>query len=247
VFDGNFSAVVLSPNVFQDPNLLSTSKILAASFMWPTPSRIPRRPSRYRAVPGAGLGNVDFLIPSAICSSGWFWRDPSTLPGDSRLRPPASGISRMTCSWEISVMARSKINVFHPTTGSYLGTLNDLLGTSIVVPNLWALQSGNGGSGGYSSVIYFTAGISGSRWGPAWPFRPVAGRSADWHQLGAEWVELPARRHCPEYVGHYSIQGVNLASTTRTWDGGDFVNGAVPTEIDGVTAGLMGSRSLSSS
>ena len=59
MFDGNFSAVVLSPNVFQDPNLLSTSKILAASFMWPTPSRIPRRPSRYRAVPGAGPGNVD--------------------------------------------------------------------------------------------------------------------------------------------------------------------------------------------
>src|SRR5207253_5058488 len=101
-----------------------------------------RGTGRYR---GRGFVMLMFLIPSAICSSGWFWRDPSTLPGDSRLRPPASGISRMTCSWEISVMARSKINVFHPTTGSYLGTLNDLLGTSIVVPNLWALQSGNGG------------------------------------------------------------------------------------------------------
>jgi uncharacterized protein (TIGR03118 family) len=52
-------------------------------------------------------------------------------------------------------------NVYNPTTGAWLATLNDVYGTPIVVPGLWALQAGNGGSGGDINAVYFTAGIPG--------------------------------------------------------------------------------------
>jgi len=51
------------------------------------------------------------------------------------------------------------INAFDPNTGSYLGTLQNSTGAAIVIPGLWALLFGNGGSGGDVNYLYFTAGV----------------------------------------------------------------------------------------
>src|SRR4029078_11000119 len=51
------------------------------------------------------------------------------------------------------------INAFDPDTGAFLGSLTDEDGNAIIVPYLWALLAGNGGSGGDAEDIYFTAGI----------------------------------------------------------------------------------------
>ncbi len=53
------------------------------------------------------------------------------------------------------------INAFDPSTGAYLGTLQDKLGNPLALQGLWALQFGNGGNGGVTNTLYFTAGISG--------------------------------------------------------------------------------------
>src|SRR5579862_4794824 len=50
------------------------------------------------------------------------------------------------------------INVFDPVAGTSLGPLQDNSGNSIVIPGLWAIIPGNGGSGGDPSAIYYTAG-----------------------------------------------------------------------------------------
>lgn len=50
------------------------------------------------------------------------------------------------------------INAFNPTTGNYVGTLANLNGTTIVNDGLWALDFGNGGSGGLATSLYITAG-----------------------------------------------------------------------------------------
>lgn len=50
------------------------------------------------------------------------------------------------------------INAYDPTTGAYLGILEQN-GRRIVLPGLWALQFGNGGNGGKTNHLYFTAGI----------------------------------------------------------------------------------------
>jgi uncharacterized protein (TIGR03118 family) len=56
-----------------------------------------------------------------------------------------------------------KINVFNPNpaTPGFLGQLNGLGGTPIVIDGLWGLMPGNDGNGGSSQKIYFSAGPNG--------------------------------------------------------------------------------------
>jgi uncharacterized protein (TIGR03118 family) len=51
------------------------------------------------------------------------------------------------------------IHAYNPTTGAFLGTLQDESGNGIVIDELWALTPGNGGAGGDVNTIYFSAGI----------------------------------------------------------------------------------------
>jgi uncharacterized protein (TIGR03118 family) len=50
------------------------------------------------------------------------------------------------------------IHAYNPTTGAFLGTLQDESGNGIEIDELWALQVGNGGSGGNVNTVYFAAG-----------------------------------------------------------------------------------------
>jgi uncharacterized protein (TIGR03118 family) len=50
------------------------------------------------------------------------------------------------------------IHAFNPTTGAFLGTIQDEGGDGIVIDELWALSFGNGGAGGSPNTLYFTAG-----------------------------------------------------------------------------------------
>jgi uncharacterized protein (TIGR03118 family) len=52
------------------------------------------------------------------------------------------------------------IHAFNPTTGAFLGTLQDESGNGIEIDELWALTFGNGGSGGDVNTLYFTAGTA---------------------------------------------------------------------------------------
>jgi len=50
------------------------------------------------------------------------------------------------------------IHAFNPTTGAFLGTIQDESGNGITLDELWGLQFGNGGNGGDPGTLYFTAG-----------------------------------------------------------------------------------------
>ena len=52
-----------------------------------------------------------------------------------------------------------RINAFNPTTGAFLGTLNDDNGHPIEIEDLWGITFGNGVAGGDTNVLYFAAGI----------------------------------------------------------------------------------------
>lgn len=51
------------------------------------------------------------------------------------------------------------IHAYNPTTGAFLGTLQDESGNGIEIDELWALTFGNGGAGGDVNTMYFTAGV----------------------------------------------------------------------------------------
>jgi uncharacterized protein (TIGR03118 family) len=50
------------------------------------------------------------------------------------------------------------INVFDPATGNMIGTLSDSLGKPLFNDGLWGLTFGNGGLGGSTNTLYFSAG-----------------------------------------------------------------------------------------
>jgi uncharacterized protein (TIGR03118 family) len=57
------------------------------------------------------------------------------------------------------------INAYNATTGQSLGELSDPDGEPIQIDGLWALQVGNGKSGGDAGTVYFTAGLFGETHG----------------------------------------------------------------------------------
>ncbi|MDQ2901495.1 MAG: IPT/TIG domain-containing protein, partial [Acidobacteriota bacterium] len=119
------------------------------------------------------------------------------------------------------------------------GALQDTKGNAIVIPGLWALQLGNGGNGGDSNAIYFTAGIPG-------PTGPVESHGLLGSlQAGPSIVSNGVVNGGSFQPGiapntFVTITGSNLASTTRSWAGPDFVNGKLPTQLDGVGATVNG-------
>jgi len=52
-----------------------------------------------------------------------------------------------------------RINAFDAASGAFLGTLDDSSSNPITIEGLWGLRVGNGGNGGDSNTLYFTAGI----------------------------------------------------------------------------------------
>ena len=51
------------------------------------------------------------------------------------------------------------IHAYNPTTGAFLGTLQDEGGVALKIDQLWGLIKGNGVDGGDANTVYFTAGI----------------------------------------------------------------------------------------
>ena len=106
-----------------------------------------------------------------------------------------------------------------------------------MVPNLWALQVGNGGSGGDPNAVYFTAGIPGPDGGNHGLFGRLQGAPAFTAAQVLNGGSFLAGVAPNTWV---SVKAANLASTTRAWLDEDFVNGALPIVIDGVSAWFSG-------
>ena len=88
------------------------------------------------------------------------------------------------------------INAFDASTGAQLGQLDDPDGEPIQIDGLWALQVGNGGSGGDPNAVYFTAGPFGESHGlfgslsTAAPGSPEGPAEAQWVQANLDIVQL---------------------------------------------------------
>jgi hypothetical protein len=66
------------------------------------------------------------------------------------------------------------IDIYNPTTGQFLGRLQDPDGEPIQIDHLWALRVGNGGQGGDANTVYFTAGLDNEMHGLFGSLTPVA-------------------------------------------------------------------------
>lgn len=65
------------------------------------------------------------------------------------------------------------IHAFNPTTGAFLGILQDESGTDIVIDELWAMVFGNGGNGGDPNTLYFASGPAEEEHGLFGSLKPI--------------------------------------------------------------------------
>jgi hypothetical protein len=112
------------------------------------------------------------------------------------------------------------INAFDPTNGVLLGPLQDAVGKPVSIEGLWALTFGNGGMGGQSDVLYFTAGPGDEKHGlfgsVAWAGRvQITGINASSNSLTLSWSGGTGPYLIQEKLSLADTNWMNLLTTTN--------------------------------
>jgi len=69
-----------------------------------------------------------------------------------------AGFGRLGGTLWIGNFGNGHIDAYDPVTGRFIDKVRDSHGQAIVIDGLWAIKFGNGGNGGSSNTLYFTAG-----------------------------------------------------------------------------------------
>lgn len=241
VYDSNYNSVTL-PNAFTDSSLPAgyapfNIQNLAGNLYV---SYALQNTTKSFATTGAGNGYVDvYSTAGSLMDRLIVGGSGSALNAPWGLAIASSGFGDYAGDLLVGNFGDGTINVYNPSTGKYLATLDDVYGIPITIPNLWALQVGNGGSGGDSNAVYFTAGIP----GPDNGNHGLLGRIQAAPIVTATDV-VNGASFLPSIAPNtwVTVTGGNLSATTRVWDSDDFVNGALPTDIDSVGVTVNGTN-----
>jgi uncharacterized protein (TIGR03118 family) len=87
-------------------------------------------------VPGAGNGYVDVYSTAGTLMDRLISGGHLNAPWGLAIAP--TGFGDYANDLLVGNFGDGAINVFNPTTGAYIATLNDVYGTTIAIPNLWA-------------------------------------------------------------------------------------------------------------
>jgi uncharacterized protein (TIGR03118 family) len=105
---------------------------------------------------GAGLGYVDVFNPDGSFFRTEVSKGKLNAPWGLALAP--TGFGAFSGDLLVGNLGDGKINAYVPKSKAFAGQIKDGTGKVISIDGLWALQVGNGGSGGAKNAIYFTAG-----------------------------------------------------------------------------------------
>ena len=160
MFDATFASVQ-APGAFQDPNLPpGFAPFNIANFggkLYVTYAM--QNDERHDDVPGTGAGFIDVYDLSGALLQRLVSQGPLNSPWGMAMAPANFGaLSNLLL---VGNFGDGAINAFDPSSGAFRGAMQDKLGNPIAQQGLWALQFGNGGNGGATNTLYFTAGISG--------------------------------------------------------------------------------------
>jgi uncharacterized protein (TIGR03437 family) len=238
VYDSNWAPVPLATGAFTDPQVPQgftpyniqnlNGKLYVTYAMQDAANR--------NGVPGAGAGHVAVFDTSGNLLSHLISGAPLNAPWGLAIAGPNFGA--YSNDLLVGNFGDGIINAFNPTSGAFLGPVQNSRGSTIVNIGLWALVMGNGGNGGDANALYFAAGISG----------PTGAVQS--HGLFGS-IQAPPVLAANAIVNGGSFQtglapntwitisGPNLASTTRDWTA-DIVGGKLPTQLDGVSATVNG-------
>jgi uncharacterized protein (TIGR03118 family) len=161
MFNGKF-APVSAPSEFSDPHLPAGYvpfgiQVLGGKIYV---SYGKQNAQKTDVVPGAGRGVVDvYSVNGALLhhlvSNGP--ASPLNEPWGLAIAP--AGFGPFAGDLLVGNLGNGWINAFNPTTGKFLGVLDNSSGYPITIPGLWGLMVGNSAFGGSSSLV-FSAGPS---------------------------------------------------------------------------------------
>ena len=102
------------------------------------------------------------------------------------------------------------IHAYNPTTGAFLGTLQNEAGVGIKIDELWSLQFGDGVSGGDVNTLYFTAGIGEEEHGLFGKLNPTTATATSLIQFATQSFAVD------EAGGHVDFTVVRTGDTSGT-------------------------------
>jgi len=229
VYDGNFAPVTLAKGAFTDPlipsgfepfNIVNLGGKLYVAYA---------KQGLYGAdAPGPGNGYVDVFDMSGNLVTSLIAAGALDSPWGMAIAPANFGtFSNMLL---VGNFGNGRINAYDPVAGTSMGALQTPTGSAIGINGLWALQVGNGKSGGDANAVYFTAGPGNQLHGLLGSLQaaPVL-QTANPVENGGSFL--------PGGIAEYtwiSVFGSNMSSTTRSWQAADIPNGKLPTQLDGV-------------
>jgi uncharacterized protein (TIGR03118 family) len=102
------------------------------------------------------------------------------------------------------------IHAFNPTTGAFLGTVQNEAGDGIVIDELWALTFGNGGAGGDPNTLYFTAGTAEEEHGLFGSLKPTTASATSLIQFATDEFVIG------EGSGHIDVTVIRAGDASGT-------------------------------
>jgi uncharacterized protein (TIGR03118 family) len=166
VFDSNYNSVTLAGN-FTDPNLpAGFAPFGIRNFggqLYVTYAM--QDAAKHDDVAGQGNGFVDIfdanggLVRRLVTGDPVNHTGPMNSPWGMAMAPAHFG--QFSNDLLIGNFGDGEINAFDPVTGFFLGTISGANTNPLVNQGLWGLTFGNGGNGGNTNTLYFTAGIPG--------------------------------------------------------------------------------------
>jgi uncharacterized protein (TIGR03118 family) len=174
VYDTSFTKVNLGKGAFKDNDLpagyapFNVQELNGKIYV----SYAKQGPDKHDEVDGPHLGfvdvyNLDGSGRHRLASGGAL-----NAPWGMAIAPASFGT--LAGALLVGNFGNGHINAYNATTGASLGQLQDPDGEPIAIDGLWALQVGNGGSGGSANDVYFTAGLFGESHGLFGSLAPVA-------------------------------------------------------------------------
>jgi uncharacterized protein (TIGR03118 family) len=127
--------------------------------------------SKTDVVPGAGLGFVDVYNVNGKLIKHLVSHGPLNEPWGLAIAP--KGFGAFAGDLLVGNLGNGWINAFNPSTGRFLGSLDNAKGHPIAINGLWGLMVGNSAFGGASSVV-FSAGPNGYANGLVGVLNPTA-------------------------------------------------------------------------
>jgi uncharacterized protein (TIGR03118 family) len=238
VFDGNLHAVNLG-GAFQDSGIPASFAPFniqnLGGTLYVTYAR--QDAAKHNDVAGIGNGYVDAYDLNGLLLQRLVAGGSLNSPWGMAIAP--AGFGDFAGALLVGNFGNGSINAYDLATGNLLGQLQDVKGNVIKIQGLWGLSFGNGAGSGDTNTLYFAAGIP----GPTGPIQShgLFGSIQAAPSIGSSAV-LNAASYQPALSsgGFASVFGLNLSTTTRTWVTNDFVNGMLPTALDGVSVTFNG-------